>query len=307
MEFNKMIANNIITYAKDRMQDFNYIISVDDYISKCSENEKKYINDNLEDICLELERSEEIASLDLNNNEIDMVFYLNAVFTEQEEKIYGYLSNNDLSLDLEYIREISDNIYNDVMYKQVFEDNVEKIINRELSETVMKNKVEYNKNKDNLIVDYKKKEIEVYLKSDIEHCDKEVMYIFENPKNGITIALAGNEDETITFNENISKDLAHYTMEGTDLYNIDFDVLNMLSEYKLLYMNDDVHLKMWETISELYPTNELDDYKFEIKEYIKFCKEKDITVDVINGKYDFPVEDIYSIVNNKKNEGRDNR
>ena len=77
MSLNKLIANDIINYGMNQTSNFNYIVSLDSYIDDFDEDSKKYILDNLKDICKDISVNENVADFNYNkhNKLFDMVFY----------------------------------------------------------------------------------------------------------------------------------------------------------------------------------------------------------------------------------------
>lgn len=130
MTLNKLIANDIINYGMNQTSGFNYIVSLDSYIDDFDYDSQKYILDNLESICDDIAKNENIADFIFNKEEkeFDMVFYWNNLLSETEKYVYDILQDLKIEdkFELEDIREISRDLLLDSGTKNL---TIEKIRN----------------------------------------------------------------------------------------------------------------------------------------------------------------------------------
>lgn len=110
-----LIANDIIHFGMDMTSNFNYIVSLDDYQKEFDDETKEYINNHEEDIIEEIKQNENVADMQYSKNDrsIDMVFYFDGLIDHVEKMIYSASEKMDISLDVEQIRTISADIYDD--------------------------------------------------------------------------------------------------------------------------------------------------------------------------------------------------
>lgn len=129
-----------------------------------------------------------------------------------------------------------------------------------------------------------KNDIESYLKETIEHQNKHIDYILFNPKNDDVYVLASDGyDEAIEFTPYSKNKIVDYTYVPEWDFNFDYYIYNYLEEgLKIGYMTDDVHYGIWNSISELYPTDI--EYKNGVQEYLQYCKDNNITKEYLDKK-----------------------
>lgn len=128
LTINKLIANDIINYGMDQTSNFNYIISLEEYLKDYDENSQKYILENLEDICDAIAKNENVSFFELTEEdgkkEFDMVFYWGNLMTQMEKLVYDNAKLFNVNLEFEDIREIAENIidgdeFNDELIRHI--------------------------------------------------------------------------------------------------------------------------------------------------------------------------------------------
>ena len=128
LNIKKLIANDIVNYGMDKTMNFQYIVSLDDFLNDYDEETKTYIKANIADIEKEILNHESVSDLsfDKTRNEFDMVFYINSLLNPLERKIYDYISREDLDADIELdeVREIAYNIENSKSYDELIKTSI---------------------------------------------------------------------------------------------------------------------------------------------------------------------------------------
>ena len=93
LTINKLIANDIVNYALDDAVCENYNVSLETYLKSFDEESKKYINENIDNILKDIENHESVLDLkvrkDDKGTEIDMIFYINKLYSNEVEKRIG--------------------------------------------------------------------------------------------------------------------------------------------------------------------------------------------------------------------------
>jgi len=150
----------------------------------------------------------------------------------------------------------------------------------------------------NEIVEKEKKRIEEFIKDNDIHQDKKIDYILYNSKTNETNTLISDEygENAIEFTP-VSKN----TFEGYDYvaewdYNYDYYLFNLLeADWKIGYMDINVHYGIWESINDLYPNDY--DCVNGVYNYMKYCKENNITKEKIYNETGFEPKDIMHFYN----------
>jgi len=150
----------------------------------------------------------------------------------------------------------------------------------------------------NEIVEKEKKRIEEFIKDNDLHQDKKIDYILYNSKTNETNTLISDEygENAIEFTP-VSKN----TFEGYDYvaewdYNYDYYLFNLLeADWKIGYMDINVHYGIWESINDLYPNDY--DCVNGVYNYMKYCKENNITKEKIYNETGFEPKDIMHFYN----------
>ena len=154
----------------------------------------------------------------------------------------------------------------------------------------------------NEIVEKEKKRIEEFIKDNDLHQDKKIDYILYNSKTNETNTFISNEygDNAIEFTP-VSKN----TLEGYDYvaewdYNYDYYLFNLLeADWVIGYMDINVHYGIWESINDLYPNDY--DCVNGVYNYMKYCKENNITKEKIYDETGFEPKDIMHFYNELPN------
>ena len=93
LTINKLIANDIVNYALDDAVCENYNVSLETYLKSFDEESKKYINENIDNILKDIENHESVLDLEVRKDdkgtEIDMIFYINKLYSNELEKRIG--------------------------------------------------------------------------------------------------------------------------------------------------------------------------------------------------------------------------
>ena len=114
-----LIANDIVHLGMDMTSSFNYIVDLDDYIKEFDKDSKDYIMNHKDEIIEEIHSNENIAQMDYNPKikEIDMVFYFDGLMDRLEKMVYNTGQSLDKDLEIEEVRDIAEDIYNDEDFK----------------------------------------------------------------------------------------------------------------------------------------------------------------------------------------------
>lgn len=117
LTINKLIANDIINYGLEKTSSFNYSVSLQEYLNEYEEQDQKYILENLEDIFTDIERSEVVAEVTLeeydNDKHFYMTYYWGTLLSEVEKLVYENANRLNIKLDFEEIRDIANDLIDD--------------------------------------------------------------------------------------------------------------------------------------------------------------------------------------------------
>ena len=139
----------------------------------------------------------------------------------------------------------------------------------------------------NEFIDNKRNELETFIKENLEHQNKELQYILYTDDNKYRMLFSDNNEEAIEFSH--LKDDYDYVPEWD--YNFDYYIYNYLEDgYRIGYMKDDVHYSLWNSISELWPTDI--DCEDGVKYYVDYCDVHGITKDYLDQKTGFDTPNI---------------
>ena len=93
LTINKLIANDIVNYALYDAVCENYNVSLESYLNSFDEESKKYINENIDTILKDIENHESVLDLEVRKDEkgteIDMIFYIDKLYSNEVEKRIG--------------------------------------------------------------------------------------------------------------------------------------------------------------------------------------------------------------------------
>jgi len=130
LTINKLIANDIINYGLERTNSFNYSVSLQEYLNEYKEQDQKYIIDNLEEIFNDIEKSEVVAEVSLeeydNDKHFYMTYYWGTLLTEVEKIVYENANRMNINLYFEEIRDIANDLIDDDAFN---DDLINKIKN----------------------------------------------------------------------------------------------------------------------------------------------------------------------------------
>ena len=136
-----------------------------------------------------------------------------------------------------------------------------------------------------------KQNIETFLMNSIEHQNKEIDYILLDKEKEEVYILASDKDEAIEFTP-YSKDYKNGYVNVPEWdYNFDYYIYNYLEEGKqIVYMKDEVHYSIWNSINELYP-NDIE-YKDGVQNYLQYCVDNGITKKYLDEKTGFDTPNV---------------
>ncbi len=130
--------------------------------------------------------------------------------------------------------------------------------------------------------------IKELLKNDEEYENYELSYILidkDDREEAKAIVYNADEIAQIDLKTNEISPVADWA------YNIDEDVFGKLEDNKEIgYMSLDCHYGVWSEIEEYYPEDI--EYKKGMQEYLKYCKENEITKDKLVKEVDYKGEDV---------------
>ena len=135
---------------------------------------------------------------------------------------------------------------------------------------------EYDETMNKEILNIKEKVID-FLKGSEEYEKFNIEYILKDNQNvNKTIIMASNYDEMIC--------ISPYSMEISNIadwaYNFDDDIFEELEKGKeISYMQMEVHYSIWMSLEQCYPEDI--EHKKGVQKYLKYCKENNITSNVI--------------------------
>ena len=137
-----------------------------------------------------------------------------------------------------------------------------------------------------------KENIEKFLSESIDQQNKHIDYILLDQNTNETYVLASDGvDEAIEFTPYSKNYEGGYINVPEWDYNFDYYIYNYLEEGKqIVYMTDEVHYGIWNSIHELYPDDI--DYKDGVQMYLQYCADKGITKEYLDGKTGFDTPDI---------------
>lgn len=133
LSINKLIANDIINYGMDQASEFNYVVGLDEYLEQFDDKSKKYILDNIEEICDDISSNERVADFIFEEEDgeknFNMVFYWGYVLNDIEKIVLDNSKQLNVDLDFEDVRSIAndliddDEFNDDLTYKITHYDN----------------------------------------------------------------------------------------------------------------------------------------------------------------------------------------
>ncbi len=117
----KLIANDIVNYGMDKTMNFNYIVSLNDFLDEYDEETCNYIKSHINEIIDDVEQNENVADLeyDEQRQEFNMVFYYDHLLNSLEKNIINEAKNMGYDFEVEELREMSYEIENSNEYKNL--------------------------------------------------------------------------------------------------------------------------------------------------------------------------------------------
>ena len=133
LNINKLIANDIVNYGMDKTTNFNYIVSLNDFLDDYDDESRSYIKSHISDIINAVHQNENVADLhyDESRQEFDMVFYFDGLFSKLDKKIYNEAQELGIDYEPEEVWSISYKIensdeYDELIKKHIKENNMGK-------------------------------------------------------------------------------------------------------------------------------------------------------------------------------------
>lgn len=117
-----------------------------------------------------------------------------------------------------------------------------------------------------------------------------MIILIDSEKNETYILASDGVDEAIEFTPYSKEYAGGYVNVPEWDYNFDYYIYNYLEEgKKIIYMTDNVHYSIWNSIHELYPEDI--DYKDGVQKYLQYCADNGITKEYLDNKTGFDTPD----------------
>ena len=122
----KLIANDIVNYGMDKTMNFNYIVSLNDFLDEYDEETCNYIKSHINEIIDDVEQNENVADLeyDEQRQEFNMVFYYDHLLNSLEKNIINEAKNMGYDFEVEELREMSYEIENSDEYRNIIHEAI---------------------------------------------------------------------------------------------------------------------------------------------------------------------------------------
>ncbi len=126
LSLTKLIANDIVNYGMDKTMNFNYIVSLSDFLDDYDEETCNYIKSHINEIIDDVNSNENIADLEYDNErqEFNMVFYYDHLLSSLEKNILNSANNLGYEYEVDELREMSYEIENSDEYKKIIKEAV---------------------------------------------------------------------------------------------------------------------------------------------------------------------------------------
>ena len=130
LSISKLIANDIVNYGMDKTTNFNYIVSLNDFLDDYDEETCNYIKSHINEIISDVEGNENVAQLDYDESrqEFDMVFYFDGLFSKLDKQIYNLSQEMGIEFEPDEVWEISYDIENSEEYNDMIASVVKEVI-----------------------------------------------------------------------------------------------------------------------------------------------------------------------------------
>ena len=126
LNLNKLIANDIVNYGMDKTMNFNYIVSLSDFLDDYDEETCNYIKSHISEIIDDVNSNENVADLEYDNErqEFNMVFYYDHLLNSLEKNILNSANNMGYEFEVDELREMSYKIENSDEYKNIINETI---------------------------------------------------------------------------------------------------------------------------------------------------------------------------------------
>ena len=126
LNLTKLIANDIVNYGMDKTMNFNYIVSLNDFLDEYDEETCNYIKSHINEIIDDVEQNENVADLeyDEQRQEFNMVFYYDHLLNSLEKNILNSANNMGYEFEVDELREMSYKIENSDEYKNIINETI---------------------------------------------------------------------------------------------------------------------------------------------------------------------------------------
>ena len=128
LSLSKLIANDIVNYGMDKTMNFNYIVSLNDFLDDYDEETQDYIKSHINEIIDDVESNENVAQLDYDEKrqEFDMVFYFDNLMDPLDKRVMNTARTMNIDYELDEVRQISYDIENSEEYTNLIKDSINK-------------------------------------------------------------------------------------------------------------------------------------------------------------------------------------
>ena len=126
LSLTKLIANDIVNYGMDKTMNFNYIVSLSDFLDDYDEETCNYIKSHISEIIDDVNSNENVADLEYDNErqEFNMVFYYDHLLNLLEKNILNSANNMGYEFEVDELREMSYKIENSDEYKNIINETI---------------------------------------------------------------------------------------------------------------------------------------------------------------------------------------
>lgn len=127
MNINKLIANDIINWGREKTISRDYSIYIGSgYLNEFDEDTQKYIRNNFNLISEDIKNSDCVSNAEYQEDRdvIDIVYEYNFCLTELEQIINNIAEENEVNLQLDGVQKITANILNDRDFYNVLKSKV---------------------------------------------------------------------------------------------------------------------------------------------------------------------------------------
>ena len=128
LSLSKLLANDIVNYGMDKTMNFNYVVSLNDFLDDYDEETQDYIKSHINEIINDVESNENVAQLDYDEKrqEFDMVFYFDNLMDPLDKRVMNTARTMNIDYELDEVRQISYDIENSEEYTNLIKDSINK-------------------------------------------------------------------------------------------------------------------------------------------------------------------------------------